>query len=46
MSAPPPEGLRIFDLSKVLAGPLSAQYLGDMGAEVIKVEAPGAGEVD
>ncbi len=34
------EGLRVVDFSKVLAGPLCTQYLGDMGAEIIKVEAP------
>jgi crotonobetainyl-CoA:carnitine CoA-transferase CaiB-like acyl-CoA transferase len=37
-------GIKILDFSRVLAGPLCTMMLGDMGAEVIKVERPGEGD--
>jgi crotonobetainyl-CoA:carnitine CoA-transferase CaiB-like acyl-CoA transferase/acylphosphatase len=40
MSRPPLRGLRVLDVSHNLAGPLTAMHLGDLGAEVVKVEGP------
>lgn len=36
----PLEGIRVLEIASMIFGPLAGQYLGDMGAEVIKLELP------
>ncbi|MEO6468181.1 MAG: CaiB/BaiF CoA-transferase family protein [Acidimicrobiia bacterium] len=42
--SPPLAGLRVLELGSFIAGPFAGQLLGDLGAEIIKIEPPGAGD--
>ena len=40
----PLEGIKILDMTRILAGPFATMIMADLGAEVVKVEAPGTGD--